>query len=276
MSVQAITWALSIDTGSPSAKCTLLCLANYADDRGRCWPAQATIAKQSEQSVDTIQRRLRDLEERRLLTREERPDQNGKRGGRYFYQLLMEQPAQTLDIETIPQESARSKTTPQKTETMPQIPPEPCRTAAAQTAILNPSIEPSGTRTKADKSKGHRLPEDWTPSQKQIADAKALGLTDADIRRAAPEFRDYWTDRGGKDACKLSWDGTWRNRCRAIAERLGRRPKEASGSSYKFTRSDWERAIRHYRETSNWPGPGPAPGMPGCQAPPDLYGGTLL
>lgn len=274
MSIHAVSWALSVDAGGPSAKCTLLVIASYADEHGHCWPAQSTVAKESDQSVDTVQRRIRDLEGIGLITREERPEQNGKAGGRYYYQLAMTKKIQ--EEETTPHPAARSETTPQNEPTTPQTPPKPHRTVAVQTAILNPSLKPLVARPKNDKSKAHRLPEDWTPSLKQVSDAKALGLTDADIRRAVPEFRDYWTDRGGKDACKLSWDGTWRNNCRRTAERLGRKPKETTGSNYKFTRADWERAISMFKETSNWPGPGPAPGEIGCLAPDDLCERNLL
>jgi hypothetical protein len=40
MSVQAITWALSVKAGSPGAKAVLLALANYANEFGLCWPSQ--------------------------------------------------------------------------------------------------------------------------------------------------------------------------------------------------------------------------------------------
>ena len=38
-----------------------------------------------------------------------------------------------------------------------------------------------------------------------------------------------------------------------------------------YVRADWERVARVYASTNNWPGPGPAPGKPGCIAPPDLF-----
>jgi pyocin large subunit-like protein len=77
MSWEASTWALSQKTGSPSGKAVLLFLANYADDKGRCWPSQNTIAKQTEQSIDTVQRRIKKLEERGLLARNRRIRQDG-------------------------------------------------------------------------------------------------------------------------------------------------------------------------------------------------------
>lgn len=50
MSVQAITLALSVPAGSPSAKCVLLALANYANERGQCWPSQKRLA--ANRSID--------------------------------------------------------------------------------------------------------------------------------------------------------------------------------------------------------------------------------
>lgn len=141
MSVQAISWALSVKTGDPSAKVVLVALANYADDRGRCWPAQSTIAEQTEQSVDTVQRRIKDLENLGLLQRMERPYQNGKKGGLYFYHLLLPDVEATQNLETMPQVAVRSKTAPQTDENHTANSSKPCRTVAALTTILEPSVD---------------------------------------------------------------------------------------------------------------------------------------
>lgn len=94
MSVQAISWALSIKAGSPAAKCVLICLANYADENGVCWPSQALLAEQTEQSLDTVQRRLAELTEDGLIGRKRRQN---KAGGRAtdVYQLCLEVKPQT-------------------------------------------------------------------------------------------------------------------------------------------------------------------------------------
>jgi hypothetical protein len=113
MSIQAMTWALSVKTGSPSLKVTLLALANYAGPTGKCWPSQEILSKQTDQSVDTVQRRLFDLEEMGLISREERPEVNGRKqngdGGKYFYFLTLPDYA----AYTTPQSAARSGS-PQK------------------------------------------------------------------------------------------------------------------------------------------------------------------
>lgn len=98
MSVQAIGWALDVRTGKATAKCVLVALANYADEEGVCWPGQATIARQTEMFVDSVQRRLRDLEAKGLIVRERR---NGRRGARttdrYRLQLRPKPQSAALD-----------------------------------------------------------------------------------------------------------------------------------------------------------------------------------
>lgn len=83
MSVQAIGWALSVKTNSPSSKLVLVTIANYADEQGFCWPSQGLIARQSEQSVDSVQRRLKELIHLGLLDCKIRRRQSS------LYQLLM-------------------------------------------------------------------------------------------------------------------------------------------------------------------------------------------
>ncbi len=33
------------------------------------------------------------------------------------------------------------------------------------------------------------------------------------VRAVASKFKNYWTDKTGKDATKMSWKGTWENWC---------------------------------------------------------------
>lgn len=69
MSFQAYTWACDQVWGGPSARATIFAIANYANDRGFCYAKQDTLARESEQSVDTIQRRVADFVERGLVRR---------------------------------------------------------------------------------------------------------------------------------------------------------------------------------------------------------------
>jgi hypothetical protein len=58
VSWKATAWALGQTTGAARRKLLLLALANYADETGVCWPSQETLARDTEQSVDTVQRQL--------------------------------------------------------------------------------------------------------------------------------------------------------------------------------------------------------------------------
>lgn len=78
MSVQAITWALSLPVG-PSPKLTLVAIGNYADERGCAWPSVDRLASDTSQSRATVQRRLKELEGDGLLIRMARYERDGRR-----------------------------------------------------------------------------------------------------------------------------------------------------------------------------------------------------
>ena len=88
MSYQATAWAIKIKAGSAGQKAVLLALAHYANENGYCWPSQTTLAKVTEQSVDTVQRNLRRLEASCYIKRILLP-RSGGRWSRHAYQLNM-------------------------------------------------------------------------------------------------------------------------------------------------------------------------------------------
>lgn len=67
-----MAWAKRQKTGSASAKLVLLVLADYADEHGRCWPSQATIAAEAELTDRSVRNQLLTLEGAGLIRREER------------------------------------------------------------------------------------------------------------------------------------------------------------------------------------------------------------
>lgn len=150
MSWQATAWAVKQRAGSAGCKLLLLTLANYADDTGCCWPSQETLKDDTEQSVDTIQRQLRELEKRKLIRKVSRPMGRGRWSSRTYFLNM------TVAEMTKPQSAARSEDVdgcPNGSPTMPQDTgdhaapdPSPCRTRPADHAAPvrhEPSIEPS-------------------------------------------------------------------------------------------------------------------------------------
>lgn len=67
MSISAISWVLKQDISRSSEKFLLTCLANYADDRGLCYPSITTLSRDTSQDRKTIIANLKNLQVAGLL-----------------------------------------------------------------------------------------------------------------------------------------------------------------------------------------------------------------
>lgn len=91
------------------------------------------------------------------------------------------------------------------------------QSAAFRTDARDPKTE---TETKTEtttanavvrpRKRGTRLEPNWIPSEEAIA-AMKTECPHVNLEAEHRKFVDYWTDKTGKDATKISWDGTWRN-----------------------------------------------------------------
>lgn len=79
MSFQAMAWAVKQKVGNATGKAILLMLANYADEKGRCWPSQETLANECECSKRSILDWLQKFEDMGILSRERRHGDGGYR-----------------------------------------------------------------------------------------------------------------------------------------------------------------------------------------------------
>lgn len=66
---QASDWVGAQKTGGPSGKSLLYALASYAGIYGECSVSMQRLAADSEQSIDSVSRRLKELEARGLIYR---------------------------------------------------------------------------------------------------------------------------------------------------------------------------------------------------------------
>ncbi|TDT94907.1 helix-turn-helix protein [Azorhizobium sp. AG788] len=99
MSIEALRWVEAQETGSPGTQLVLFVLANYADENGECYPALSLLAKRSQQSVDTVRRKLQVLEEQGYIERQERWRENGTRTSDRFRLLMRRAPGgDPLDV----------------------------------------------------------------------------------------------------------------------------------------------------------------------------------
>ncbi len=80
------------------------------------------------------------------------------------------------------------------------------------------------------RDRGGRLPTDWKPDESVVAWCVDRGLTLAQVDEALAEFHDFWKS-AVKNATKLDWNATFRNRIRKLVDegRFGR-PKGKSNN----------------------------------------------
>ena len=79
MSIQAVAWAISQRVGSPTGKVLLMCLANYANEHGECWPSQKTISREAELGERATRDWLKKLEDNGFIERRRRNRNDGSR-----------------------------------------------------------------------------------------------------------------------------------------------------------------------------------------------------
>lgn len=107
---------------------------------------------------------------------------------------------------------------------VPVDPPLPLLRAAVRPAAAPPA------------KRACRLPEDWQPRQDEIDLAAQRGVN---VKAAAEEFRNYWWSRA-KDATKLNWDLTFRNRLIELAEQGKFRVAPNNGRPASNVSSGWD------------------------------------
>lgn len=87
------------------------------------------------------------------------------------------------------------------------------------------------------RKRGTRLDPDWMPEQSTVDAIKAeTNATREELAFQHRKFVDYWTDKTGRDATKLAWDGTWRNWMRNAHQRgeIGNKHNGTNGRTHKL------------------------------------------
>lgn len=86
MSIKAICWAFEQDL-PPTSKLVLLKLADNANDDGWCWPSQATLARHTSLTRETVNRHIAKLEESGHLTVKRRKQEGVNLPNHYLLNL---------------------------------------------------------------------------------------------------------------------------------------------------------------------------------------------
>lgn len=205
LSVQAITWALQLETGSPTHKLVLLALANYANQDGQCWHSQLTIAADTELSRASIVRSLDFLEKQGVIIRERRSRADGVR---------------TTDIITLDLCCTQLRNSQQRcTQSKPMLQPD---THNNERTVSEPSVK----KVKV----ASRISDNFEPNESCHVLAEKLLLTSKDGQEALENFIDYWKGVPDAKGRKLDWQATFRNQLRYVAKQKGK-PNDARTSS---------------------------------------------
>jgi len=231
--VRLLTWAFEQDLPC-TEKFLLVALADMADENGKCWPSQASLAKRCGMSRETVNRQIGALLAAGLLTVEQRGSGFGKQANRYTFMCDARSHMDVTHDHTCAMCDARSHsgntseiapcvthdhTNLSKKERKKVSSPPSSGPPQAETMHRASDDAPSSTSPPVvEKShvRGTRLPADWQPSAADCEFAYAHGLDPGEV---ADEFADYWQALTGPKATKLDWPATWRNWCRRQHQR---------------------------------------------------------
>lgn len=169
MSIQAVAWAIDQKTGSSAGKVVLICLANYADEDGKCWPSQATIAAETELSERSVREWLQKLEEAGFVSREPRRRDDGYRASDLIRLAFKIQPAKSAGKVNSHRQIAPFLPAPVAAPTTFEPPVEPSAAAAPAKSDL------VGLTSKLLEAAGEKI----TQGAGAIVLAPILGLIDA-------------------------------------------------------------------------------------------------
>lgn len=158
MSTQAIAWAMQQRTGSSTGKVLLMCLANYADENGSCWPSQSTLAKEAELSERAIRKWLKQLEASGFIERRHRHRPDGSRTSDLI----------RLRIENQQPDDGKSQVAP----------------SAARLSLAESGAEPTGISRQNDR---HEMPGNEPIIEPPIEPTKRAGA-----REGSWLFSEFW------------------------------------------------------------------------------------
>jgi hypothetical protein len=172
MSAGALFWAMKQKPGNAAQKLLLICLANFADARGRAYPKQATLAEFALMSERTVRRGLDDLEALGFVRREERRRQDGTRRGDLYHLALpadIVPPGEDDDAESTGQNGRLSTGQNGRSQPANLAGQEP---NTSETPTLS-SLEPDGSR-RAEAEGGQETAEAKLAPSSESIDWKAV------------------------------------------------------------------------------------------------------
>ncbi|WP_298967704.1 helix-turn-helix domain-containing protein [uncultured Methylobacterium sp.] len=224
MSFQALAWARSVKTGSPTLKAVLRAIAEYADMDGKAWPSQARLAEDTEFTVRGVRKAIVALEDLGLIFREEQRRKDGTQSTDII----------TLNFAWVDRRNEVPPDAEQAERGSSQAEPHssPAERGSAPTTFEPPSNlhqepgdSPAASAMPAPRPGENHLPADWWPDAQDRQAALDEGLAAEHLDHEAAQFRDRMLERG---FTSHDWRASWRRWCRSPFRRGG--PHDGGGS----------------------------------------------
>jgi len=241
LSVWATTWAYEQTVKPVGRKFVLVCLANYADEKGYCFPSQQTLASMTDQGVSTVREHLKALESDGLIVREHRYSQKDG-GGRTSDGFHLQAPENHLKPRPLNEKSIQPKVgvkskrlTAKKAGTYRQVsadlPPKAGDDPSGD-PLEEPSVgaqaqpEPqtlSGIPLLRDVAKAYPPKESW----ERYLEILGENPDESKLRKCRAE----WVDRGYN---KISWKWFTEWYVSGIPERNGNGKSGSTARTYEW------------------------------------------
>jgi len=218
--IQTTCWSIKLP---PTTKIVLVCLADFADDYGRCYPSAQLIAERTGLNERSVRRAIASLENDGHLSRS---FCTGKRTD-YIIHPCQKLPDPCRSVTPATVSPLTENTEPLTHSTIPMTEDTKTPDRGVNITITNHQ-EPSVTISKdicvavaptPKISKGTRLPVDWQLPKELGNFALEQGLSRDMVIREAEKFRDHWIAQSGQKGVKADWPATWRNWIRRNAEK---------------------------------------------------------
>ncbi|MEL6115132.1 helix-turn-helix domain-containing protein [Photobacterium sp. SP02] len=217
MSIKVMTMVWDSPAFSGNTKLIMLCLADYANDEGLCWPSIDSVARKCSLSRSTVKAQLKKLGEQGVLSAQRRKkttEEGTKTNDTNLYQIHISVLKNTLEegVEFNPrsksdlgQNSAggRSKSDP-KPSLDPSDIKDPPKAPLSENSESNSEQIAEG---KKRKRLATSLPDDFAVTDVMQQWYAEQGFT-LSIQAATQQWRDAMLARGQK---YTDWVAAWRN-----------------------------------------------------------------
>lgn len=210
---------MSIEVMSAIFKCPIkpcgrkfvaIALANFADEKGSCFPSVRKLCQFTSQSERTVRTHLSDLDNEGYIEAKRTRREDGNYGvNRYQFDLGFIQ-RQFSPAAIFANGEKRPKPAAKIAGQEPSIEPSIDNSLRSlSSAHANELVLASENPVSEKLKKASRLKENWQASEQDVLYARQKGFTDMEIVSVASNFKNYWLTKSGKDATKLRWDLVW-------------------------------------------------------------------